>query len=62
VIYLTALDEYNMVLQEDGTTNRMEESLNLFKEVTGAQWFSGKSFILFLNKSDIFKDKGFSYK
>jgi len=57
VIYLAALDEYNMVLQEDGITNRMEESLTLFKEVTGAQWFSGKSFILFLNKSDLFKGK-----
>jgi len=57
VIYLAALDEYNMVLYEDGTTNRMEESLNLFKDVTGSQWFSEKAFILFLNKSDLFKKK-----
>jgi len=57
VIYLAALDEYNMVLQEDNITNRMQESLILFKDVTGSQWFSEKSFILFLNKSDIFEVK-----
>jgi len=57
VIYLAALDEYNMTLQEDNVTNRLEESLKLFGEVTNSQWFDGKSFILFLNKSDIFKKK-----
>jgi len=57
VIYLAALDEYNMVLMEDGSTNRLEESLNLFKDVTGSQWFSEKSFVLFLNKSDLFELK-----
>jgi len=55
VIFITALDEYNMTLQEDNTTPRLEESLKLFREVT--QKFEGKSIILFLNKSDIFRDK-----
>jgi len=55
VLFLTALDEYNMTLQEDNITPRLEESLTLFKQVT--QWFEGKSIILFLNKSDLFKDK-----
>jgi len=57
VIYLAALDEYNMTLQEDNTTNRLEESLKLFGEVTNSQWFGEKSFILFLNKSDLFRKK-----
>jgi len=57
VIYLAALDEYNMTLHEDNVTNRLEESLHLFGEVTSSQWFEGKSFILFLNKSDIFQEK-----
>jgi hypothetical protein len=61
VIYLAALDEYNMTLQEDNVTNRLEESLKLFGEVTSSQWFEGKSFILFLNKSDIFKKKIIEY-
>jgi len=55
VIFITALDEYNMLLQEDNTTPRIEESLTLFKQVI--QWFEGKNIILFLNKNDIFKDK-----
>jgi GTPase SAR1 family protein len=57
VIFLAALDEYNMTLQEDNETNRLEESLKLFSDITGSQWFGNKSLILFLNKSDIFHDK-----
>ena len=30
VLFIAALSEYDMTLTEDGTTNRMEESLNLF--------------------------------
>jgi len=33
------------------------ESLQLFADVTGSQWFSQTPFILFLNKSDLFSDK-----
>jgi len=57
VIYLAALDEYNMTLQEDNVTNRLEESLKLFGEVLSSKWFDGKSIILFLNKTDLFKEK-----
>lgn len=59
IIYLAALDEYDMKLEEDGRTNRMEESLQLFGEVSGSQFFDGKdiSWILFLNKSDLLREK-----
>jgi len=57
VIFLVAINEYDMVLEEDNRTNRMEESLKLFQKLTGSQWFEETSFILFLNKSDLFKDK-----
>jgi len=57
VIYLVAINEYDMVLEEDNKTNRMEESLKLFQKLTGAQWFENTSFILFLNKSDLFQEK-----
>jgi len=59
IIYLAALDEYDMRLEEDNRTNRMEESLQLFGEVSGSQFFADKeiSWILFLNKSDLFRDK-----
>jgi len=57
VIFLVAINEYDMVLEEDNKTNRMEESLKLFQKLTGAQWFENTSFILFLNKSDLFAEK-----
>jgi len=57
VIFLVAINEYDMVLEEDNKTNRMEESLKLFQKLTGAQWFENTSFILFLNKSDLFQEK-----
>jgi len=35
----------------------MTESLKLFAEVTGSQWFKQTGVILFLNKDDLFRDK-----
>lgn len=55
VIFLVAINEYDMVLEEDNKTNRMEESLKLFSKLTGSQWFDEVSFILFLNKTDLFR-------
>lgn len=57
VIYLAALDEFDRVLEEDAKTNRLSESLQLFGDVTGSQWFGHTPFILFLNKSDLFRAK-----
>jgi len=57
VIFLVAINEYDMVLEEDNKTNRMEESLKLWTKITGAQWFENTPFILFLNKSDLFEQK-----
>uniref|UniRef100_A0A6B2L8H9 Uncharacterized protein n=1 Tax=Arcella intermedia TaxID=1963864 RepID=A0A6B2L8H9_9EUKA len=57
VIYLAALNEYDMVLEEDGKTNRMQESLSLFQKLSDQPSFKSTAFILFLNKSDIFKEK-----
>jgi len=57
VIFLAALDEYDMKLEEDNSTNRLEESLRLFGEVTASNFFQPTSWILFLNKSDLFELK-----
>jgi len=57
VIFLAALDEYDMTLEEDNITNRLEESLRLFGEVTGSTFFQPVSWILFLNKCDVFEEK-----
>ena len=57
VIFVVALSEYNLKLYEDGTTNRMFESLKLFKEMCNNQWFQDTAMIVFLNKSDLFAEK-----
>jgi len=56
VIFLVAMDEYDMVM-EDNKTNRMEESLKLFQKVSGSIWLEETPFILCLNKSDLLKEK-----
>jgi len=57
VIFLAALDEYDMTLEEDLSTNRLEESLRLFSEVTASNFFQPHSWILFLNKCDLLETK-----
>lgn len=57
VIFVAALSEYDQVLYEDETTNRMTEALNLFDEICNSRWFRETSMILFLNKRDLFQQK-----
>jgi len=57
VLFLTAVNEYDMVLEEDAKTNRLVESLKLWKALTSSQFFKKTPFVLFLNKSDLFADK-----
>jgi GTPase SAR1 family protein len=57
VIFLTAINEFDMYLEEDLKTNRLVESLKLWTALTSSQFFKQTPFILFLNKSDIFQEK-----
>ncbi|TFK31206.1 heterotrimeric G-protein alpha subunit, GPA3-like protein [Crucibulum laeve] len=57
IIFCTALSEYDQVLLEEQTQNRMRESLMLFESIINSWWFLQMSIILFLNKIDIFKNK-----
>lgn len=57
VIFCTALSEFDQTLREDGSQNRMKESLLLFDEISNSKWFRTTPFILFLNKMDLFKEK-----
>jgi len=56
-IFCVALSEYNLTLYEDGKTNRMHESVRLFKEICNSKWFVDTAMILFLNKKDLFAEK-----
>lgn len=57
LVFCVSLSEYDLKLYEDETVNRMHESIMLFDEICNCQWFNDTSFILFLNKSDIFRQK-----
>lgn len=57
VMFLAALSEYDQVLEEDGTVNRMTESLNLFGIILAEKWFQNAGICLFLNKKDLLQEK-----
>lgn len=57
VIFVCALSGYDQTILEDEKTNRMQESLLLFKSILRSGWFEESSVILFLNKEDLFSEK-----
>ena len=57
IMFLTAISEYDQVLAEDGHTNRLKESVNLFHTILNYQWFKNTSVVLFLNKKDLLEEK-----
>jgi len=57
VIFVTAISEYDQVLFEDRTKNRLDEALGLFEEICNSRWFSNVPILLFLNKKDLFEQK-----
>lgn len=59
IIFLAALSEYDQFWseeEEDGI-NRLELSLRLFRETVEYEGFTKATFILFLNKSDVLRQK-----
>jgi len=57
VLFVVDISAYDRVLYEDEKVNRLIEALNLFENICNSRWFRDTSIILFLNKSDIFKEK-----
>lgn len=57
VLFLVSTDGYNMTLEEDGTTNRMKESLDLLRDISSSTHLNNKKFMLIFNKSDLLKEK-----
>eukprot|EP00249_Psilotum_nudum_P024797 c29296_g1_i2 orf=329-1480(+) len=57
VIFCAALSEYDQTLFEDESKNRMMEARELFDWILKVPWFQRTSFLLFLNKFDIFEKK-----
>ena len=60
ILFFASLAEYNEKLEEDQTINRLQESIDLFRSIVEhmqAKKFEEKSFMLMLNKEDLFKTK-----
>ncbi|XP_041355994.1 guanine nucleotide-binding protein G(q) subunit alpha [Gigantopelta aegis] len=57
IMFLVALSEYDQVLVESDSENRMEESKALFRTIITYPWFQNSSVILFLNKKDLLEEK-----
>eukprot|EP00301_Raphidiophrys_heterophryoidea_P020056 c4844_g1_i1.p1 GENE.c4844_g1_i1~~c4844_g1_i1.p1 ORF type:complete len:349 (+),score=60.89 c4844_g1_i1:267-1313(+) len=57
VLFVVAMSEYDQVLYEDESQNRMKEALSLFAEICNSRYFKSTSMILFLNKRDLFEMK-----
>ena len=57
IIFVAAISEYDQVLFEDHTQNRVVEAIELFGEICSSAWFTNTSIVLFLNKVDLFQAK-----
>jgi len=57
VMFVVALTDYDAVLYEDETMNRMTEALSVFEQTVNLDVFKSVDFILFLNKSDLFLER-----
>lgn len=57
ILYVIAASEYDQVLFEDHTVNRMAEAFTLFESICNSRWFFTTPMILFLNKIDILAQK-----
>lgn len=66
ILFFASLAEYNEKLEEDQTINRLQESIDLFRSIVehmqakrnvDTKKFQEKSFMLMLNKEDLFRTK-----
>ena len=59
VVFLAAIDEFDtyILTENNQKKNKLVESIEVFKEIQNSQSLSHVTFILFLNKVDVFKEK-----
>ena len=57
IVFVAAISEYNQVVAEDRSKNRMTEALELFEQIVNSKHFEGIDILLFLNKKDLFAEK-----
>jgi GTPase SAR1 family protein len=57
IVFVAAISEYDLVVAEDRSKNRLQEALDLFKQIANSKHFKDAHIILFLNKKDLFEEK-----
>lgn len=57
ILFLVSSNEYDQNLREDSRTNRLDESCKVFELLINYRYLQDVSFILFLNKYDLLKEK-----
>ncbi|KAG0286982.1 guanine nucleotide-binding protein subunit alpha, partial [Dissophora globulifera] len=57
IIFMVALSAYDQPCEDDERLNRLEECMVLFNSIANHKLFETTSFLLFLNKIDIFQRK-----
>ena len=57
IVFVASISEYDQVVREDRSKNRVQESLDLFEQIVNSKHFKDVDVILFLNKKDLFAEK-----
>ena len=57
ILFLVSSNEFDEYLREDFTTSRLDESCKVFETLINYRYLQEISFILFLNKYDLLKEK-----
>ncbi|KAL7340560.1 guanine nucleotide binding protein, alpha subunit, partial [Rhodotorula toruloides] len=57
LVFVAAISEYDQVLFEDQSVNRLQEATMLWESIAGSRWFEKSAFVLMLNKIDLFANK-----
>ena len=57
IIFLVAISEFDQVLWEDSSSNRMLDSIQLFAQIANDPTFKDTALLLFFNKSDLLREK-----
>jgi len=55
--FIASLGDYDQLMYEDNSTNRMTEAMELFGRTINNTFFINHQVILFLNKKDIYSNK-----
>lgn len=57
ILFIVAISEFDQVLYEDDTKNRMKESMEVFQKICSNKVFKDTAIILLFNKHDVFVEK-----